>query len=79
MKPGNWVGHDRTGDEVEMGTSFKEVVTEALSERVTSKKSLTDKKEAATVRGKKKNTGPDIETTGSPKDKRQQGDGREET
>ena len=48
MKPGDRVGHDRTGDEVGMGTSFNQVATDALSEEVTSKQSFTDKEEAAT-------------------------------
>lgn len=57
-----------------MGTSFNQVATEALSEKVSDiKQSFPDKKEAATeiwgqsipVRGKRKYSGSNIETTGA--------------
>lgn len=48
MKPGDKVDRDCTGDEVGMGTCFNQVATEALSEKVTSKQSFTNKEEAAT-------------------------------
>lgn len=88
MKPGDKVGHDWTGDEVGMGTRFNQVATEALSEKVTSKQSFTNKKEVATeiwgqsisVGGKRKCSGPNTETTGSIRRiRRRQSDWQEET
>lgn len=89
MKLGDRVSHDQTEDEVGMGTSFNQVATEALSEKVSDiKQSFPDKKEAATeiwgqsipVRGKRKYSGSNIETTGSNRmTRRRQSDWHEET